>query len=89
MTVVTNEIAAVFLNAGANVNATTADGDTALIMACRDRSIDCIRTLLLHETDTSIKDISGRLAADYHSKETGSLLKPYVSYKSLTRKLVN
>jgi ankyrin repeat protein len=52
------------LHRGANVNAITKDGETALFYATRRHQYRIVRLLIRHETNLSIKNRFGDIAED-------------------------
>lgn len=55
----------VLLNHGANINAATNDGVTALMMAAQNEKADVVAYLLSRGANTTLKDAAGKTALDY------------------------
>ncbi len=58
-------IAQLLLESGANINATSLDGQTALIVATISRDLEMIAMLLLNGADPNQQDNGGKKALDY------------------------
>jgi ankyrin repeat protein len=61
----TTEVCRLLLNNGANANATTTDGTTALMYAAQYWKADIVALLLKSGADAKMKDAKGRTAIDY------------------------
>ena len=68
--------AAALLDAGADIDATTSDGETALFYAAGNHRVDVVRLLLRRGADITRVDIDGRDALD-HALDTGDLYQAY------------
>lgn len=63
------EIVAFLLDAGANINATTDNGTTALMMAVRGNHIDTAKLLLTRSANLQISNETGESALDWANKK--------------------